>query len=514
MAFRYLVIVFGVLLMGCAQVGSVSGGPQDETAPVAISIVPENESVRFHGNQIVLEFDDFVKLNSPNQTISVIPPHFKVNALANGKTVTLSWEEPLHANTTYSIYLNKTIQDITEGNDSLMQLVFSTGDVIDSLSYSTFLVDARTLSPVKGALVGLFEHPDSLRPTYFAETNASGRADLRYLKAGNYFVRSFQDDNKDLSISKAEATSFRESAIRIDSATVDSVALRQFVPLGAADLRTAQFQSPGSILVGANRSMEGAEFSFNGTVVPPAQIRQIAPDSLQLFVTPSAETTQLLTVLSENITDTVKLRLTENQKGKNFAVSPPKGNFARVTDTIRFTVPDLITAIDTSKIRIVNLADTSRIVDYAYRFERNEWLFYASQIQTEKLEISFEPEAFRGASGATNLRSMQIIQLKENKAFGTLTLNLSAYQKPIILEVLRNNTVERRLILTHPGEERIEYLEPGDYTFKVTIDSNNNGLWDTGNTDEAIQPEEIQLFSQPTKVRANWELDAELIPQP
>ena len=69
MAFRYLVIVFGVLLMGCAQVGSVSGGPQDETAPVAISIVPENESVRFHGNQIVLEFDDFVKLNSPKQTM-------------------------------------------------------------------------------------------------------------------------------------------------------------------------------------------------------------------------------------------------------------------------------------------------------------------------------------------------------------------------------------------------------------------------------------------------------------
>ena len=60
------------------------------------------------------------------------------------KTVTLTWEDTLENNTTYSIYLNETVQDITESNDSLMVFVFSTGDYIDSLSYQVKVIDAFT----------------------------------------------------------------------------------------------------------------------------------------------------------------------------------------------------------------------------------------------------------------------------------------------------------------------------------------------------------------------------------
>jgi hypothetical protein len=44
----------------------------------------------------------------------------------------------------------------------------------------------------------------------------------------------------------------------------------------------------------------------------------------------------------------------------------------------------------------------------------------------------------------------------------------------------------------------------------VIDDKNNNGRWDTGDLKESIQPEQVYLFSTPSKVRANWEIEVEL----
>lgn len=513
MAWKYFVIA-GILLSSCAQVGSVSGGPKDEVAPVPKSIEPPNETVRFQGNQIELEFDDFVKLNNPNQTISVIPPDFKVNASVVGKSVLLEWEEALKPNTTYSIYLNKTIQDITEGNDSLMQLVFSTGDFIDSLSYTATVADAQNSSPVKGALVALFEHPDSLQPIYFAETNAAGQAELKYLKSGTYYLRSFQDDNKDLRITKTEKVGFREAPVTIGLDSTDTLPIRLFAPQRTADLRTVVFQSPGTVILGANRSLEGCNIEFNGSRVEESRIRRLATDSLLFFAQPSPEIVQLITVQSSHITDTSKLRISESQRNKAMAITPPKGNFVVAGKELWFSVQDIIATVDTSRIRIINPADSTQLTNYTWRTEQNRWILDTRSVTAKNLQFVFENGAFTGELGTSNLRNTLTLDIRPEKEFGTLNLDLQHYQEPIILEVVRNNVVERQLRLSNPGNERIDLLEPGDYTFRIVRDRNNNGLWDTGDFSEKIQPEEILFFTQPTKVRANWEISAELIPQP
>jgi hypothetical protein len=58
----------------------------------------------------------------------------------------------------------------------------------------------------------------------------------------------------------------------------------------------------------------------------------------------------------------------------------------------------------------------------------------------------------------------------------------------------------------------LDYLEAGEYQFRVILDENKNGIWDTGNVKEWQQPEKCLLFTNPLKVRSNWEIDAELIP--
>ena len=54
-----------------------------------------------------------------------------------GKSISVNWKDTLKENTTYTFVFGDNIQDITEGNTlNNFQFVFSTGDVIDTLTYS------------------------------------------------------------------------------------------------------------------------------------------------------------------------------------------------------------------------------------------------------------------------------------------------------------------------------------------------------------------------------------------
>ena len=148
MAFGKNIIVFipFLLLLSCAQVGEISGGEKDDIAPKPIEgkTIPANESTHFKGKSVKITFDEYVQLNNPQQTVLFVPNHATPKTVLTKKTVQISWEETLEENTTYVIYLNRTVKDLSENNDSLMYYVFSTGETLDSLHYSVRAVDAWT----------------------------------------------------------------------------------------------------------------------------------------------------------------------------------------------------------------------------------------------------------------------------------------------------------------------------------------------------------------------------------
>lgn len=515
MAFRKILVFCGflALIVSCAQVQTLSGGPKDETAPIPVSITPENESVRFTGNSFVLEFEEFVKLKNPTQSISVIPDDFKVNASLSGKTLTLSWSEQLRENTTYSIYLNNTVQDITESNDSLMQLVFSTGDFIDSISYSTYVLNAQDLSPVKGAILGLFEFEDSLKPIYFAQTDATGKASLNYLKSGNYFVRAFTDQNNDLKITKTETVGFKDEPIQLDSTVFDSIPILAFSPPQKADIRTFQFISPGIFTVGATTSLKDAQFKINNTPIDSTRIKFLKTDSLYIFHNPKDSNSFQLTVQNGEFADTTKTRVTTASKLQPLSITAPANNIGIFKQDLVFTVNDLIETIDTSKIKIRNTSDSAFVTDYTYSIVKNEFIVQLQNSNLTKLVFEFAEDAVVGHTGSKTLRTEKSIQIKQEKELGTLNVLLEKYTNPVVLEVLLSGKTIRTIPVLHGEAQKLAFLEPGDYTFRIIIDENQNGLWDTGSFEEKRHAEIIQYFTEPTKVRANWEIELELIPQ-
>ena len=63
-----------IVLASCAQVGSPSGGPIDETPPELVSAFPVLGATEVDGQRLVLGFDEYVKASNWRSQLLVSPP--------------------------------------------------------------------------------------------------------------------------------------------------------------------------------------------------------------------------------------------------------------------------------------------------------------------------------------------------------------------------------------------------------------------------------------------------------
>ena len=64
------------------------------------------------------------------------------------------------------------------------------------------------------------------------------------------------------------------------------------------------------------------------------------------------------------------------------------------------------------------------------------------------------------------------------------------------------------------GELRIDFLDPGEYTIRAIDDANENDSWDTGDVVLRLQPETVRYFTNPIRIRGNWDVEVELVATP
>jgi len=122
-----------LLLSACAQVGTITGGPTDEFAPRVMSASIADKQRNVKTSEQLLVFDEFIKLDQPQQRIQLMPADSRLQYELKGKTLRIIFLDTLQAQTTYTLMSNGGIKDLTEGNDSLMTWTFSTGPTLDSL---------------------------------------------------------------------------------------------------------------------------------------------------------------------------------------------------------------------------------------------------------------------------------------------------------------------------------------------------------------------------------------------
>lgn len=200
-----LVAAYSLHTSSCASTKAApSGGPKDTIPPVVVAMVPAENNVSFpiEDGKIEIEFDEYVVIKDANQNILLSPPLKKqVKTKIKGKSVIVSFPEPLDSNQTYSLSFGESIVDNNEGNPYYgLTYSFSTGNEVDSMMLSGTVVDATSLFPIANATVALYlQAKDSTvmttRPDAVARSDKWGYFTVKNLKRLPYHVFAFTDGN-------------------------------------------------------------------------------------------------------------------------------------------------------------------------------------------------------------------------------------------------------------------------------------------------------------------------------
>lgn len=209
------------MLIGCASVGTPDGGPYDETPPVFVGSNPKMDATNVKNKTINLEFNELIQIENASEKVIISPPQREQPEIrVNGKRIQVILFDSLQKNSTYTIDFSDGIVDNNEANplgDFCFR--FSTGENLDTMQVSGYVLSAEDLEPVKGIQVGLYsELSDSIftkQPFQrVSRTDGSGRFTIRGVKPGSYKIYALNDMDQSFSYTqRSEAIAWYDSIV-------------------------------------------------------------------------------------------------------------------------------------------------------------------------------------------------------------------------------------------------------------------------------------------------------------
>ena len=243
-----------LLLMGCASIQPLEGGDKDEQIPVVIKTFPDSASINVQSSTFTFEFDEYVKTKNLTQQLLISPiQKTPPKTSIRGKKLTIELTDTLKENTTYIFQFNESIVDINEGNALLnYRYIFSTGSVLDSLTYNATIRDFKTNKPCEECNIQFYSTlQDSVilkdKPSYIGKTNSNGIVSISNLPKDSFLVIAIQDENKNLVLDNGEKISFTSFIETSDRSIKNSFRIFPYIKTHKASLRLVKSSIPSVI---------------------------------------------------------------------------------------------------------------------------------------------------------------------------------------------------------------------------------------------------------------------------
>lgn len=535
MWYRYTLIIPLLFLYACASVFNPPGGPKDETPPKNLSVKPQMLAKNVKENKFVFEFDEYIKLNNPNNEVLISPPlknrpDFKIK----GKKLIVEFNDTLKPQTTYTINFGQAITDNNEGNKLVgLNYVFSTGDYIDSLSIKGKLKNAYDYRPAEN--IGVLLYRDELfsdsifqtqKPFYYAISNSSGQFQFKYLRSGKYRVFALQDQNFNMTYDPpGEKIGFLDTVLFLNSETEINLSLNLFDNEKPSKILSYNIENERVITLLFNNNINNFEidevFGFNERIY---QIWSAERDTLKLYYKYNAEERPRLVVKVDGLLDTLEFRTDiftkDSIKAKDFMLKKSKSdvtsllpngpiqlNFSRP-----FTIPKSgIYLYEDSFKRQLN-------VEFEINPKNPDQLLVNARIRPEKrYDLVVTDSSIFDIYNIPIKAFKQKYQSKSIEDYGNLAMTLKELDptKQYIFELLKGDKVFFKKIILENEEFNYSWklIEPTNYQFRVVLDKDKNGFWTTGDLKQKRQPEPVYIYPEKIKVRANWDMEIEDTPK-
>lgn len=526
----YFPIAFLFLLsfVDCAKRGNPSGGLKDSIPPVIVKSSPENYTINFKENEIRIYFNEYIKLKDLSKELIISPPLKYtpvITPLNTSKYIKIKILDTLKENTTYSFNFGNSIVDNNEENVfKYFKYIFSTGDFIDSLKLSGSIKDAKLIAPDSQTTVMLYEvnenFNDSIifleKPTYITTTQDSTQTfELTNIKEGNYLLIALKEINNDYIFQpKNDKIGFVKEYVTIPTDSFYKLTLFKENP--EYSIARPKHISKNHILFGFQGNADNlyiGELSMKPEDFTKKTYRDLKTDTLHYWFKPATDKdTLLFLAINDHIIDTLIVRMRDLYQD-SLKISAINSGSLRLKDTLKIKANTPLVSLDSEKIKVIDkdsvtVSVTSKI-DYKYNLA--EIIFNKTENQSYSIQLlpGAITDFFENTSDTLNYR----VTTKEISDYGTLNITLSNVRKfPLIVQLVTSKfdvVFEEYLIINKPVF--FEYISPQSYYIRIIYDENENGIWDTGNFLEGIQPEKIIYYPSLLDIRANWSLNETFI---
>jgi len=525
--FRYISFLLVFLMLSCAKRGSITGGLKDTLAPVLKYSSPKNMSTNFEGDEIILGFDEYVKLKNLNKQLIISPP-MKHEPLilptTASKVITIKIKDTLQPNTTYSFNFGQSIADNNEGNAiNQFKYIFSTGSYIDSLSISGQIKDAYEKNVDNFVSVMLYEVNDTFKdsviykqsPRYITNTLDSLRTfKLENLKAGKYLLVALKDKGGNNRYNpKDDKIGFLKHYITVPNDTVfelelfkEVLPLKTFKPIQASGNR---LYLPYEGKQNFKESKPKIVLKHNNEVLETIVTAFPKKDSLQVWYKPLKADSLSMEVSRDTYNKRFSFKVKDLKKDTLNITAVQNGviNF-RDRFTLESATP--LVKFDKSKMTLVN--KDSVAVDFTTEYDEFEQKLYVDfkKEPVDKYNMTFFPGALTDFYEKTNDTLAFKLTTKEHADYGNLVLNLRNVKRfPIIVEITnkKGDVVLASAYSEESTKITFDLLQPESFTLRITYDDNKNKRYDAGSFLNKTYAEEVFYYQKEVDVRTNWDVD-------
>lgn len=516
------------MLGACAIQVAPTGGDKDVLPPSVKKSVPENFSPGFNGRDISITFDEYIVLKDLNAQLIVSPPlKHQPDIKVKKKTLFIHLEDTLLKNTTYTMNFGNAITDMHESNPvENFQYVFSTGEVLDSLTVSGHVEAALDMKTEKGIFVMLYrDKDDSLPlkrlPDYFAKTGDDGMFEIKNVSPGSYKIFALKDNNSNYLFDNPD------ELMAFDTANVTAGekigVLRMFKEYKKQQVLKTSADEPGKATVIFARPM-GNEPIVYLTDSAAMQIQAVSysekRDTLVFWYRNLQSDSLSFMIRRETGTDTVSFRLKHLQPNlKNKYEIKLSTQFATgAENTLPLNMPLQLTfnhPIDSFDLSTIAVTEDSLPV-------KNAKIFFSDTLK-QHLTLDFPRKENKNYVVLIPKNTMKdILELRNDSLqyffrtrsvenYGTMAITLKTPDDKTnyILQLIdEKESVYRQSFFKGDTILNYDFLDPKLYRLKVTEDLNGNREWDPGNYKNHVQPERVFYYKETLTVRANWDVEA------
>jgi len=522
---RFLVFIFASFFFySCANIIPPTGGPKDEKAPEVVNSIPENGSVNVTGNQIELNFNEDVDATKLESELDIVPRYKgELKIIAKKKKVVIRFLEPLEENTTYTLNFGKGINDLTEKNIAKdLTFSFSTGPVIDSLTYGGTILWLPEKSTSKKLLVGLYPTADTAspfksKPYYYTSVSTDNSFHFHHLKAQEYKVYSWIDKNDNYILDTlSETAGYRFENLILEVNTDNDSLLIFPAKNGLPGVNSIRYLNSYN-LVKLNKGLSGYEilnteqifltcftsthkeimFYSNGKLKDSIKVKLNVTDSL------GQQNTELVTLYFDETYpgEREKKSVLKNQLSTEIQYVDEKPKLIIRTD-------NPIINIDTQQVLIFQkdrkviwkTKDVDLDVENKTLIINNLNVNYGDSIKV----VFINNSALRPYNNKSDtLRTKKLIL--DKKLLSGLGMKIITNEKNYILQIINS---DNEIVVSKINVQTIKLLsfQPGVYTIRAILDTNGNGIWDTGDVVNHVEPENILYYKESINLKANWEI--------